>query len=187
MTVLPMSTSIVPEETRKRWRTRTYRQNMQKLANLLELREIAENAEAEGQRVLMQLYDIAAEDWSCHPDTIRADLATVRKYSPDKLVYWIKNGIAFHHLELANAKAQLKKMTPADVLNFAIEHGDENGRPMTVNKMYQFLTGEKNYTPAFSANSMLAKLGKFPDILGWDEVKKVKFYNLLDEMRALLT
>jgi len=179
-----MSTeSIVPEETRKRWRTRTYRQNMQKLANLLELRQIVEDAESEGQRVLMQLYDIAAEDFSCHPDHVRADLATIRKYSPDNLVYWIKNRISFHHLEIANSHASLKQMTPADALNFAIEHGDENGRPLTVKKLYQFLTGEKNYTPAFSANSMLARLGKFPTILKWDEVKKVKFQSWLDAGR----
>ena len=173
--------TIVPAESLTKWRTRSYRSAMLKLANLLELREIVEDAEAEGQRVLMQIYAEAAEAFMRHEDTVRADLATIRRYSPEKLVYWIKSGYSFAHIAAANMYADRSGRKPLELLDEAIQHGGKEGdKAMTVKELIAFATGEKEYKPAFSPSTVLSLLGKIPNSLNWVEEKRVKFNEWLD-------
>lgn len=175
--------TMLPPALLSRIRRRTSRSNLVKLANLLDIRPYIEEAKEEGQQPLMQMYGEIADAMMCHPDTVRANLATIRKYSADKLTYWLSNGLSFDHIDAANYYAEKKNMTPLALLDFAIENGDEYGRTMTVKQMVAFAGGEKSYTPALSANVLLGRLGKFPKIFGWSVEKTARFQTAMDRIR----
>ena len=172
---------------RKRWRTRTYRAAMQKLSNLLELRTLIEDAEAEGQRVKMAMIAEAASDFQCREDTVYADLAAIRSYPADLLCTWVRNGVGFSHIETANRLQHIAKKSARQLLNDCYILGDENGRPMTVKKLEAYALGEKvSLPPSDKVAWALRSLGNFPTLLKWDEVKTVRFNQLMDELRKLL-
>lgn len=175
------SDTLIPAETLRTWKQRSYRSALLKLTSLLELRPLIEDAKAEGQRVLMQMYSEAADAMMVHPDTVRADLAIIRNYSPDKLMYWLSNRVSFAHIETANQYAEIAKKTPAQLLDEAIQLGDETGETMTVSKLIAFALGEKKHEPAtFRANALFSRLGKFPNLFGWAQDKTEKFNQWLD-------
>ena len=172
---------------RKRWRTRTYRAAMQKLSNLLELRALIEDAEAEGQRVKMAMIAEAAADFQCREDTVYADLAAIRNYPADLLCTWIRNGVGFAHIETANRLQHIAKKSARQLLNECYQLGDENGRTMTVKKLEAHALGEKvSLPPSDKVAWALRSLGNFPTLLKWDEAKTVRFNQLMDELRKLL-
>lgn len=176
--------SLIPAATLEAWRGRAYKSAMLKLVNLLELRPMIEDAKVEGNRVLMQMYSEAADAFMVHPDTVRADLATIRRYSPDKLSYWIKNGVGFSHIEIANVLAEGANKTPMQLLDEAVQLGDENGKPMTVNKLIAFAKGEKQFDPIMSRVAViLGRMGKFPTMFSWAEDKTARFNEWLDHGR----
>jgi len=174
-------THLLPDELLNKWRTRSYRATALKLKSLLELRPIIEDAKAEGERTLMQMYFEAAEAMMVHPDTVRADLATIRSYPPDKLIYWIANGVGFSHIENANALQEIAKKPAAQLLTECITLGNEHGKTMTVNELIVFALGEKKKDPVFfRVNALFGRLGKLPSLLGWANEKVVKFNQWLD-------
>lgn len=176
--------TLIPAATLETWRGRAYKSAMLKLANLLELRPMIEDAKAEGHRVLMQMYAEAADAFMVHPDTVRADLATIRRYSPEKLAYWITNGVSFAHIEMANVLAEGANKTPMQLLDEAVTLGDENGKPMTVNKLIAFAKGEQaGSSDIVRVNFLLGRLGKFPNILKWADEKTARFNVWLDQGR----
>ena len=172
---------ILPAEVRSHLRTRAYRTAILKLASLLELRPIVEDAKAEGERVLMKLYAEAAEDMMVHPDTVRADLNTIRNYPPEKLAYWITNKAGFSHIEMANSLQEIAKKPAAQLLDECITLGNESGKTMTVNELIVFALGEQKRDPAlFRVKALFERLGKLPNILGWAETKVIDFNKWLD-------
>lgn len=178
--------SIAPEETRKKWRERSHKIAMNKLANLLDLRELVEDAEAEGMRVKMQLIAEAAEDWGMHPDSVRADLATIRNYSPEQLSTWITNRVAFAHIDAANRLQTVAKKTPKQLLDQAYQLGNENGKTMTVQELEAFALGETEPPPIMlRVDWIFKKLGKFPTLLKWDEVKRARYEKIITELQEL--
>lgn len=177
------TSTMLPASLLSKIRRRTSRSNLVKLANLLDIRPYIEDIKEEGQQPLMQAYGEIADAMMCHPDTVRANLATIRKYSADKLKYWLSNGLSFDHIDAANYYAEKKNMTPLALLDFAIENGDEFGRTMTVKQMVAFAGGEKSYTPALNAGALLNRLGKFPTVLGWSQEKTARFQSAMDRIR----
>jgi hypothetical protein len=179
---------MIDPEVRKRWRTRTYRAAMQKLQNLLELRVLIEDAEAEGQRVKMAMIAEAASDFQCREDTVYADLATIRNYPAELLCTWIRNGVGFSHIETANRLQHIAKQSARKLLDDCYQLGDENGRVMTVKKLEAYALGEKvSLPPSDRVAWALRSLGNFPTLLKWDDVKTVRFNALMDELRSLLS
>ncbi len=178
-------THLIPAELLIKWRTRSYRASMMKLASLLDLRPIIEDAKAEGKRTIMQMYVEAADAMMVHPDTVRADLAIIRSYPPDKLAYWIKNGVGFSHIEMANSLQEVAKKPAMQILDECITLGNSEGCPMTVNELIVFALGEKKKEPAFfRVNALFSRLDKLPFLLGWEQEKIVKFNVWLDYGRS---
>ena len=117
-------------------------------------------------------------------DTLRRKIATIRNYSADDLVRWIENRISFEHMETANTLAELAKKTPKQLLNEAMNLGDENGQPMTVDRLTAFALGEQKREPAlFRVNTILSRLGRFPLLLKWSSEKTDKFNSLMEAVR----
>lgn len=180
------STTMLPKELLEKLRQRAYRGVVLKLANLLEIRGIIEDAKAEGDRVLMQIYKEVSEAMLCHPDTIRADLATIRNYSPEKLMFWTGNGLGFSHIETANQYAELAHKTPLQLLDEAVQLGGPNGKPMTVQELITFAMGEQKREPAmFRFNALMSRLARMPDLMRWDEKRTGEFLQLLTKLREI--
>lgn len=179
---------MIDPKIRRKWRTRTYRSAMQKLYNLVELRALIEDATAEGQRVKMQMIAEAAEDFQCRADTVYSDLATIRNYSAEKLCEWVRNGVGFSHIETANRLQHIAKKSARQLLDECYQLGDASGRTMTVEKLEAHALGEKVMKPVpDKINWVLRSLGKFPSLLGWDEVRVVKFNALMEQIRELMS
>jgi len=175
---------MIEPETLDRWRTRSYRSAILKLASLLELRVIIEDAKVEGERVIMEMYKQAADAMMVHPDTVRNDIATIRNYSPENLAYWIKNGVGFSHIDMANVLQHKAKKPALQLLNECIALGNENGKTMTVNELIVFALGEKKQEPVlYRVTAMFERMGKFPTLLGWGMEKITKYNTWLDAGR----
>lgn len=180
--------TLLPAELLAKLRQRAYRGVVLKLANLLEVRPLIEDAKAEGDRVLMQIYKEVSEAMLVHPDTVRADLATIRNYSPEKLMFWTGSGLGFSHIETANQLGELAHKSPAQLLDEAVKLGGPNGKPMTVQELIAFAMGEQKREPAmFRVNALLSRLARFPDLLKWDSGKAGEFTQWLEEGRRFFS
>jgi hypothetical protein len=178
------STTMLPKELLDRLRERAYKGTVLKMANLLDVRGLIEDAKAEGNRVLMQMYGEIAEAMLVHPDTVRADLATIRNYSPEKLMYWTGSGLGFSHIETANTFGEMAHKSPMQLLDEAVALGGPNGKPMTVQELIAFSLGEQKREPAmFRVNALLSRLARFPDLLKWDTKKAGEFTQWMDAGR----
>jgi len=178
-------TKHLPEPFRRDLHNRAMKGNALKLHNLLEVRVVVEDAKAEKFPPLMELYSEIAEELMCHPDALRADLATIRNYSPDCLAYWLKNKVSFDHIRTANELAEIAKTTPKDLLDKCIELGDENGNTMTVKQLEAFALGGVKRDPIFfRIGALFSRLEKFPVLLGWDAEKSAEFNQSVQEIRT---
>jgi hypothetical protein len=154
------------------------------LESLLWFRERVEEWKAE--KVLMQCYRDYSKAMMIATDTLRAKMAQIRNYSADDLERWLENGAGFFHLETANTLAEIARKTPKQLMDEAVDLGNEKGETMTVDEMTVHALGEKKLDPAFfRVNAVLSRLGKFPTLLKWDEAKRKKFESLMDEIRNL--
>lgn len=179
-------TDLLPIETRRRWRMRTYRSAISKLDNLLELREILEQAKAEGQRVKMKIIAEAADDFQVRDDTVYADLAIIRRYEAADLKEWIRNGVGFAHIETANRLQEKAKKPAKQLIQEAYQLGNKNGKTMTVRELEAFALGENVPPPSHDKiNWVLKSLGNFPSLLEWDERKRVRWDEIMDEIREM--
>lgn len=177
-----MSKTMIPEKVLKRVRQRARRGNALKLLNLLDFRRDFQEWKDEG--VLMQAYADWSEAMMISPDTLRKDLATIRNYSPDNLVYWLNNGISFEHLETANAMQERAKKPAAQLLNECVELGGKNGKPMTVNELISHANGENAKHPImYRVNIWFTALGKSPTLFKWNEQKTLAFTSWLEAGR----
>lgn len=149
------------------------------LESLLEFRELMDEWKAEG--VLMQAYKEWADGMMIARDTLRRRIATIRNYSADDLCRWIEGGVGFEHMETANMLADVAKKTPKQLINEALDLGDENGKVMTVDQLTAHALGEQKRDPAFfRVNALLSRLGNFPMLLKWGQDKTDKYNKWLE-------
>jgi hypothetical protein len=178
--------SMLPTAQLELVRSRAQSGAFAELESLLWFRENVDDWRKE--QVLMQAYKEYAEAMLISSDTLRRKMATVRAYPAEKLVLWISKGIGFDHIETANTLAELAKKDPAQLLDEAVELGNEHGKTMTVDELTVFALGEQKRDPAlFRVNTLLSRLGRFPDLLKWDGEKRAKFTVWLDAGREFFS
>ena len=178
--------SMLPTQQLELVRSRAQTGTFAELESLLWFRENVDDWRRE--RVLMQAYQEYSEAMLISSDTLRRKMACVRAYPPEKLVMWISKGIGFDHIETANTLAELAKKEPAQLLDEAVELGNQHGKTMTVDELTIFALGEQKREPAlFRVNTLLSRLGRFPELLKWDGDKRAKFTLWLDAGREFFT
>lgn len=168
--------TLIPTASLTVWRTRARRGALSKLRSLLEFRAMMPDYRDEA--VLMQAYKEAAEAMMIAPGTLRDDMARIREYSAEKLVYWLSNGLSFDHLETANRLAEVAKKTPERLLNEAIDPGNATGDAMTVKELTAFATAEIPHSGrgnVYRIVSLFDKLQKEIYKATWDELKQARF------------
>lgn len=178
--------TLIPEGMRERWRTRARRGALNTLKSLLEFRELIVSEGYREEGVLMQAYSEAAEDMLMAPETLRDYMGKIREYPRQTLVYWLSNGLSFDHLEKANSIAELAQRTPAQLLDEAIEVGNENGETMTVNQMVSFALGvvdRQKRSIIYHFIPLYERLGKFPTRFKFDAEKTKEYMQWLDAGR----
>lgn len=179
--------SLIPTELRNKFRRNTYRSAVYKLENLLDLRAIIDDYSAEGERVKMQVYSEAAQDFLCHPDSVRQDLAIIRNYSPDNLRKWLRKGVGFSHIEAANRLQHIAKRPAITLIEDCYTLGGATGETMTVKELQAHALGEVvQKTKPETIGWAMSVLGKFPVLLNWPEVKVVRFNKIMEDLQELL-
>src|SRR5690349_15114381 len=178
---------LIPVKLRMKFRRNTYRSALYKLENLLSLREIVDDYRAEGERVLMAVYAEAAQDFLVHPDSVRQDLAIIHNYSADNLRKWLRKGVGFSHIEEANKLQHIAHKPPMQLIEECYTLGGANGETMTVKELKAHALGEQiQKTKPETVGWAMRVLGNFPVLLGWPEVKVVRFNKIMDELQELL-
>jgi hypothetical protein len=137
----PYMIEVIPAEVRERVRVRAHDGTLLKLDNLLELRDVLDEIKHRGEPVVMQFYEEAAADLCRSKETVRHDLATIREYTEADLRRWLNNGLSFDHIVKANMVAEVSQRTPKELLDDALDNGDEHGHAMTVDKMLDYALG----------------------------------------------
>lgn len=168
--------SLIPEPIGRRWQRRSYRQNVNKLQNLLEFRELVPDYKAEG--VLMQAYAEAAVKMTCAESTLRDDMSTIREYPSEKLHYWITNKLSFDHIKTANRLAETAKRTPEWLLDFCIDPGNEVGEQLTVAELEAFCIAELPQSKRTIAQKIAKLLDEIKSVIvkaDWDDKKQERF------------
>ncbi len=174
--------SLLPAKALENARERAKAGAFAELESLLWFRENVDDWKAEG--VLMQAYKEYAAAMMIAPDSLRRKMATIRNYSAEDLERWIYEGVGFEHMETANTLAETAKKTPKQLLDECISLGDGEGKVMTVDQLVAFALGEQKRDPAlFRVNTLLSRLGRFPDLLKWGSDKREKFTAWLDAGR----
>lgn len=137
--------TLIPTETLDKWRKNARRRAMEKLFDLLELRELLSEARAEGDVVIMQMYREASEAMGKSIDSVRKDIAAIGEYSEAMLVEWIQAGLPFEALREMNTLARcgdgengLLNASPAEVIQQVVDNGDGIGKIPTVEAIVSF-------------------------------------------------
>ena len=111
-------------------------------------------------------------------------MSNVRNYAADDLYRWFEEGAGHEHLETANTLAELAKKTPKQLMNEAVDLGDQHGKVMTVDQLTSHALGERKAEPAlFRVNTILSRLGRFPLLLKWGDEKTNKYNQWLEAGR----
>jgi hypothetical protein len=177
---------LIPAETLSRWRTRARRGALMKLKSLLEFRELVDEFRAEA--VLMQAYKEASESMLIAVDTLRDDMYKIRDYPADRLVYWLENGVSFDHLERAARLSDVAHKPPAQLLDEAIELGNETGQTMTAAELTSHAMSEVEKPMkliVYRRTVIYNRLGKFPTT-GFDDAKLARFNDWREAGREFL-
>jgi LmbE family N-acetylglucosaminyl deacetylase len=155
--------NLLPEELRSQFRKNARTRNISKLKDYIDLREfILENERRlREDNAMMRVYSEAGADMMVSVETVRKNLRIIREYEPKLLYAWAKQGISFDHIETANALMSADR--PAkEILDDAIDKGDEQGRVMTVDQMVQYVTGGDEKMEFWQmAEAFLSKLSKW--------------------------
>lgn len=178
--------SLIPQELRRRWKQNESARQKTKLEDYIELRDwIEENyVILKNNEMMMQAYKEAAEDFRITSDAVRHNLRIIREYPSDVLRDWFANGFGFSHIEAANELAD-EKRSPADLLNQALHFGAPEGdRIMTVDELKSFATGEREKwnLPKIVTN-IFSRLQNLKVVQGWDDDKRKRFAERLDEIK----
>lgn len=178
--------SLIPSELRANWRRNEEERQRTKLDDYLELRDwIEENAVMlKSSEMTMQAYAEAAEDFRVTSDAVRRNLRIIREYPDTLLRSWFANGFGFSHIEAANTHAD-EKRSPADLLAQALHYGAPEGdRPMTVDELEQFATGDKQkWSLPKVVTNLFSRLQNLKVVQGWDDDKRKRFADRLDEIK----
>lgn len=158
-------------EIRNTWRRRSKRSDADKVLSLCELRTlIIVNLEQRSQ-----LIADFAEDYGAAKATVKDWLHIIGDYDKELMLDWLDKGLFFNHFEKARTCAAAKQMTPAALLDFAVDNGPE-GKTMTVDEMVSFAIGEK---PSGGARRNFQRyydgLMKLPAVYKWDEPTRAEF------------
>jgi hypothetical protein len=168
--------TLISTDTLAVWRTRARRSSLAKLRSLLEFRELVPEFKAEG--VLMQAYGEAAENMLMASETLRDYMGRIREYPAEKLTHWLSGGLSFDHLATANRLAEAAHKTPEQLLDEALDPGNANGGPMTVDELATFATGELPHSDrarTYRIVLMFDKLQKAIYQVSWDASKQTRF------------
>lgn len=146
-----MQTNIISHEVAKRIEARTNIIEKEKVETLIDLRtEFKKNEEAlRAEKVIIEFYKEAAPLMRMDYKTVQDSLGVIREYPDQKLRYWITTSkLGFNHIKMANRYGDVEGtkfyQNPSGLLDAAIEYGSKKGnRPMTVDEMIEFTTGEK--------------------------------------------
>lgn len=173
---------MIDQKTLSRWATRARRSAYNKLVNLLEFREMIPDFKAEG--VLMEAYKEAGAAMMISPETLRRDIATIREYSKQDLVRWIRQGVSFDHLDTANSLYEIAHKSPKQLIEECIDPGNATGETMTVPELTAFALGEREIHPAvYQVNVWISRLCNFPTVLGWADEKRARFDEVIKQLK----
>jgi hypothetical protein len=163
-------------------RTRAQSGAFAELESLLWFRENEDDWRQE--KTLMRAYQEYAEAMMISAATLREKMAIIRNYPPEKMVYWISNGVGFDTMQRANELAQIAKKTPAQLLDEAVELGGANGKTMTADELTCHALGEVKRDPAFfRVNALLSRLERLPVLMQWEAGKREKFASWVEAGR----
>lgn len=180
--------TLIPTGTLDRWRTRARRGALLKLKSLLEFRDLIKTEGYREEGVLMQAYKEAAEAMLIAAGTLRDDMANIREYPEDKLIYWITNGVSFDHLEKSNQLAEIAHKAPATLLDECIDPGGEAGETLTVRELTALALGEVPQpmkASTYRLTAIFSQLRKFHTDT-WSDDKTTRFNTWLDAGQEFL-
>lgn len=116
-------------------------------------------------------------------ETFRRKLWQIRGYKREDLERWIASGACFEHFEVAGSLAELSKKPPKQLLDEAIELGDEHGKTMSVENLTTHALGEKYSPHTFKAFSLLSRLAALAPKSDWDAEKQNRYKNLIEQFK----
>lgn len=167
-------TSIIPRDCLIRWDIRASESENNILENLIEFLEFYDELN-HGDK--LNAYKEAAKANRMAGETFRGKFGLVLRFRDCNLREWFKQGISFDHLAHAPSMAEIAKLTPAALIEKAIDPGAANGDTMTVDEMIEFALGgsDKKTSPKWHIEQAFSKLLKLPNLLKWDSEKTQRF------------
>lgn len=157
-----------------------------KLQLLLEIRDFAEENYEKIEVTGWQNFYKEVSLWTNYSwHSIDKGLDTIRSYETKKLHYWTDNGLSFDHIENANWAQNQCTMYGDQILDAAIELGNENGKVMTVDEMLTFALGGNIQKPEVyplvnTLSKWLTKIPlKFPH---WEPSKVSRVKELIQQL-----
>lgn len=174
-------TSTIPKDVLKIWEFRAGEAERDILENLIEFLEFYDELN-HGDK--LKAYKEAAKANRMAGETFRGKFGLVLRFRDCDLREWFKQGISFDHLAHAPSLAEVIKLTPAALIEKAIDPGSANGDTMTVDEMIEFALGgsDKKTSPKWHVEQAFSKLLKLPSLLKWDSEKAQRFETKVKEL-----
>lgn len=180
--------TLIPVADLMRWSHNARKSDLLKLENLVEFREFL--SEIRGDGTIMMAYRDASEAMSMAPETLRDYMGKIREYPVEKLQLWLVKGVSWDHFEKANSVAEIAHVTPAQLLDEAVDPGNAEGKTMTVREMLSHALGGREKPGGAGRYHWLPvyeRLGKFPSRLGWEPDKTCRFQKWLADGSEFFT
>lgn len=179
--------TVIPQSKLNEWSDETGQNVKSDVAMLLEFRELlTECGEAwRKEQKVMRAYDEAAQAFRCDGETVRRNLNYIGGFDDNSIMLWIAQGLSLHHFRVAKEVQHEAKRSPADILDQAIILGNpEEARPMTVDQMREWATGEKvKQTPKYHFTADFERLFNYPNRLKWEQEKADAWNDLTHEYK----
>jgi len=122
--------TMIPEHVLTRWEREVTNEEESQINRLIELRGYIKDAKAEGERVVLQMYQEAAPRFRITPRSLQNKILVLREYPDDKLRKWIADGYSFDTIDRVGKMADMGMTNgeaPADVLDRLSEQGNATG------------------------------------------------------------
>ena len=141
---------IIPTELLDKWRISSLSRDLDKLACLLELRDIIAEIKTQGDSTVEQAYKEAAEALRYSASHLRHLVGDLREYPEGKLIEWITNGVTFAAIRTINTLGSFNMLNtqPATLFDEAINPGNAEGKTMTTDELYQHATSHNPHATA---------------------------------------
>lgn len=169
---------LIPNEFGRRLRTRARQSTLLKMENFLELMSfIEENLDKIEEQGWENFYEEAGDWMDYSADAVDKNLDILRPHDEKNIRRWIAGGLGFDHIEKANTWQNYSQMDSKQILDGAIDFGNENGKRMTVREMKAFALGEKTPPPPTYnfVKTLTSWITSMPRRLGWDKTKAESF------------